>query len=142
MTVPIRRRARELAMQALYQSEVTGQEVEEAFRLLKENFQANKKAVSYALDILAGVDKSRDEIDDLIKEHSKNWRLERMALIDRNILRVAAFELLNKEDVPASVVINEAIEVATRYSDEDAPAFINGVLDSIKKKLGQDGPAP
>ena len=142
MTVPIRRRARELAMQALYQSEVTGQEVEESFRLLKENFQANKKAVSYALDILAGVENSREEIDDLIKEHSKNWRLERMAMIDRNILRVAAFELLNKTDVPASVVINEAIEVATRYSDEDAPAFINGVLDSIKKKLGQDAPAP
>ena len=140
-TVPIRRRARELAMQALYQSEVTGQTVEESFQLLKENFQANKKAVSYALDILAGVEKCRVEIDDLISKHSKNWRLERMAMVDRNVLRVAAFELLNKEDVPASVVINEAIEVATRYSDEDAPAFINGVLDSIKKKLGQDNPA-
>jgi len=129
-------------MQALYQSEVTGQPAEESFRLLQENFQANKKAVAYALDILAGVEKCRDEIDELISEHSKNWRLERMTLIDRNVLRVAAFELLNKDDVPASVVINEAIEVATRYSDEDAPSFINGILDSIKNKLGQDKPAP
>jgi N utilization substance protein B len=140
MTVPIRRRARELAMQALYQSEVTGQTVTEAFLLLKENFQANRKAVSYALEIMAGVEEGRAEIDKLISEHSKNWRLERMTLVDRNILRVAAFELLNRDDVPGTVVINEAIEVATRYSDEDAPAFINGVLDSMKTKLAQDQP--
>ncbi len=129
-------------MQALYQSEVTGQTVAEAFLLLKENFQANRKAVAYALEIMAGVEKGRAEIDALISEHSKNWRLERMTLVDRNILRVAAFELLNRDDVPDTVVINEAIEVATRYSDEDAPAFINGVLDSMKNKLAQDRPDP
>jgi len=142
MTVPIRRRARELAMQALYQSEATGQTVEESFRLLQENFQANRKAVSYALDILTGIEGCRDEIDALISKHSRNWRLERMNNIDRNVLRVAAYELLNKEDVPPSVVINEAIEVATRYSDEDAPAFINGILDSMRKELGPDKPGP
>ena len=138
MTVPIRRRARELAMQTLYQSEVAGQTVEEAFLLLRDNFQANRKAVSYALEILTGVEEFRAEIDNILSEHSENWRLERMNLIDLNVLRVAVFELLKRDDVPASVVINEAIEVATRYSDEDAPAFVNGVLDSIKKKLGQN----
>lgn len=138
MTVPIRRRARELAMQTLYQSEVAGQTVEEAFLLLRDNFQANRKAVSYALEILTGVEEFRAEIDRILSEHSENWRLERMNLIDLNVLRVAVFELLKRDDVPASVVINEAIEVATRYSDEDAPAFVNGVLDSIKKKLGQN----
>jgi len=136
MTVPIRRRARELAMQALYQSETTGVEVMEAFRLLRENFQANKKAAPYALEILSGVSDSLAEIDKLISDHSKNWRLERMAVVDRNILRVAAFEFLKKQDdVPASVVINEAIEVAARYSDEDASPFINGILDSMKNAL-------
>ncbi len=125
-------------MQALYQSETTGVTVQEAFLLLRENFQANKKAAPYALEILAGVNDCRAEIDQLISEHSKNWRLERMSMVDRNILRIAAFEFLKKrQDVPATVVINEAIEVATRYSDEDASPFINGVLDSMKKALEQ-----
>ncbi len=126
-------------MQALYQSETTGVPVAEAFLLLRENFQANKKAAPYALEILAGVDECRTEIDQLIAKHSKNWRLERMSMVDRNILRVAAFEFLKKgQDVPPAVVINEAVEVAARYSDEDASPFINGILDSMKNSLGQD----
>ena len=126
-------------MQALYQSEISGKTVEEAFQSLRENFQANKKAAPYALEILAGVNDCRVEIDRLISDHSKNWRLERMPVVDRNILRVAAFEFLKKQqDVPASVVINEAIEVAARYSDEDASPFINGILDSMKNALGLD----
>ncbi len=136
MTVPIRRRARELAMQALYQSETTGQTVEEAFQLIRENFQANKRAVSYALELLAGVHDCLAEIDGHISEHSINWRLERMNSVDRSILRIAVYELLRQKDIPVSVVINEAIEVAVRYSDEDAPPFINGILDSLKNKLG------
>ncbi|MEN8142005.1 MAG: transcription antitermination factor NusB [Thermodesulfobacteriota bacterium] len=137
MTVPIRRRARELAMQALYQSETTGQAAADAFQLIRKNFQANKRAVAYALEILAGVHNCRAEIDDHISKHSKNWRLERMTCVDRNILRIAVFELLKQKDIPAAVVINEAIEVAGRYSDEDAPPFINGILDSLKNKLGK-----
>lgn len=126
-------------MQVLYQSETSGQTVEEAFELMRDNFQANKKAAPYALEILAGVMANRAEIDELISEHSKNWRLERMAMVDRNILRIAAFEFLHKrEDVPASVVINEALEVAARYSDEDASPFINGVLDSMKNALRRE----
>jgi N utilization substance protein B len=125
-------------MQALYQSETTGKTTEEAFQMLRDNFQANKKASPYALEILAGVNEYRAEIDKLIAEHSKNWRLERMAVVDRNIIRIATFEFLKKHDVPASVVINEALEVAVRYSDEDASPFINGVLDSIKNALGLD----
>lgn len=126
-------------MQALYQSEISGRTVEESFDYLRDNFQANKRATPYALEILAGVSDCRAEIDALIAEHSKNWRLERMPVVDRNILRVAAFEFLSKQkDVPASVVINEAIEVAARYSDEDASPFINGILDSMKKALGLD----
>ena len=139
MTVPIGRRDRELARKALYQGETTGVTVAEAFLLLRENFQANKKAAPYALEILAGVDECRTEIDQLIAKHSKNWRLERMSMVDRNILRVAAFEFLKKgQDVPPAVVINEAVEVAARYSDEDASPFINGILDSMKNALGQD----
>lgn len=137
MTAPIRRRARELAVQVLYQSETAGITTQEAFLLLRDNFQANKKAAPYALEILDGVNDCRDEIDKLISGHSKNWRLERMALVDLNILRVAAFEFLKKtQDVPPTVVISEALEVAARYSDEDAAPFINGVLDSMKNSLG------
>ena len=126
-------------MQALYQSETSGVTVQEAFLLLRENFQANKKAAPYALEILAGVNDCRAEIDQLIAKHSKNWRLERMSMVDLNILRIAAFEFLKKgQDVPPAVVINEALEVAARYSDEDAAPFINGILDSMKSGLAQD----
>jgi N utilization substance protein B len=91
------------------------------------------------MELMAGVRDNRAEIDGLISEHSKNWRLERMTVVDRNILRVAAFEFLQKkEDLPASVVINEALEVALRYSDDDATPFINGILDSMKNALGLD----
>jgi N utilization substance protein B len=124
-------------MQALYQCEATGKTVAESFQDLRDNFQANKKAVPYALEIMAGVTADLAEIDRLIAEHSKNWRLERMALVDRNILRVAAYEFLRQQpEVPPSVVINEALEVAARYSDEDSAPFINGVLDSMRKALG------
>lgn len=124
-------------MQVLYQSESTGQTVGDAFELIRENLQANKKAVSYAQELIEGVKDFQAEIDGHISEHSTNWRLERMTCVDRNILRIAVFELLKKQDIPVSVVINEAIEVAIRYSDEDAPPFINGILDSLKKKLEQ-----
>jgi len=125
-------------MQALYQSETAGTTPEEAFQLLKDNFQANKKAASYACELLKGVTDNLEEIDSHIREHSQHWRLERMARVDRNILRVAVYELCERPDVPATVVINEALEVAARYSDEDSSPFINGVLDSLKNKLGRE----
>ena len=138
MSVPIRRKARELALQVLYQTETTGAEEGTALDLILENFQADKKAVSYARSLVDGVSKGRARIDELIEGQSQHWRLERMAMVDRNILRIAVFELCEMPDIPASVVINEAIEVAGRFSTEDAFSFINGILDGVMKKLGRE----
>jgi N utilization substance protein B len=137
MLTPLRRKARELALQVLYQCETTGQDCDQALFLVLENFQANRKAVDYALELLRGIAGRRAEIDSLIREHSAHWRLERMTLVDAAILRIGVFELIARPDVPATVVINEALEVAARYSSDDASSFINGILDAVRKKLGR-----
>ncbi|MBU0481173.1 MAG: transcription antitermination factor NusB [Proteobacteria bacterium] len=138
MSVPIRRKARELALQVLYQSETTGLQEDAALLSVLGNFQSDKKAVSYARVLLEGISANREAIDELIQGQSENWRMERMATVDRNILRIAVYELSEKPDIPASVVINEAIEVAGRFSSEDAFSFINGILDGVMKKLGRE----
>jgi len=137
MVTPLRRKARELALQVLYQCETTGQDGEQALVLVLENFQANRKAVDYARELLRGIAAHRNEIDTMIREHSAHWRLERMTLVDAAILRIGVFELSMRQDVPATVVINEALEVAARYSSDDASSFINGILDAVRKKLGR-----
>ncbi len=133
----IRRKARILALHALYQSELTSTPVTEKFQLLCENFEVNKKSIPYAQRLLDGISQHWDEINQLIQENAANWRLSRMAVIDRNILRIATYEMRYQEDVPAGVVIDEAIEVAKLYSTDEAAPFINGVLDSINKSLGK-----
>ena len=131
----MRRKAREIALHCLYQSEMTAIPALEAFPLLCANFEVNQKAVPYARELVEGVVGQWEAINLLIQENAAHWRLERMSVIDRNIMRIAIFELCFREDVPASVTINEAIEVAKRFSTDDAPPFINGILDAVKKKL-------
>ena len=129
----IRRKAREMALQALYQSELTGDRILEMFSLLCENFEVNKKSIPYARSLIRGVSDHWDEINGLIERYASNWRIDRMSLVDRNILRLAIYEMFWQDDVPSSVVINEAIEVAKRFSTDDAGSFINGILDAINK---------
>jgi len=131
----IRRKAREIALHCLYQSEMTATAVLESFPQHCANFEVNQKAVPYAQELVEGVVAQWDAINRLIQENAAHWRLERMSVIDRNIMRIAIFELCFREDVPANVAINEAIEVAKRFSTDDAPPFINGILDAVKKKL-------
>ena len=138
MSVPIRRKARELALQVLYQKESTGVNEPKALELVLENFQADKKAISYARTLLNGISLLQERIDELIAGQSEHWRMERMAMVDRNILRIAVYELCEMPDIPSSVIINEAIEVAGRFSTEDAFSFINGILDGVMKKLGRE----
>ena len=97
------------------------------------HFQVNKKAIPYAEKLLVGVQGKREEIDLLISRYAENWRLERMSVIDRNILRLAVFELHFTDDVPTSVAINEAVEIAKRYSTDDSGSFINGILDAMAR---------
>jgi len=128
-----RRKSREIALQAMYQSELSGYSALVSFEQFCHNFEASKKAIPYAGELIRGVSSHFEAINSLIEKYSANWRLSRMSVIDRNILRIAAFEMCMAGHVPASVVINEALEIARRYSSDDSIAFINGILDAMRK---------
>ena len=128
-----RRKSRELALQALYQGEITRENVKDILTRLQGHFLPEKERDRFAEVIVQGIADHRQEIDSLIMEYSAHWRLERMSVIDRNILRMAAFELLYCEDIPPKVTLNEAIDLGKRFGSEDSGSFINGILDQIQK---------
>jgi N utilization substance protein B len=129
----VRRKSRELVLQALFQSEFLDKPALAQLELLVENFQVNRKALPYAKEILTGISSEIAQIDKTINKHAENWRLERMSAVDRNILRIAANELLFRDDVPPTVSINEAIEITKKFSTSESAAFINGILDAIRQ---------
>lgn len=137
----VRRKSREAALQFLFQEDFRlegGQDEEnfpDRFGAFCALYQVNRKARPYAEELLAGLLRRRDEVDDLITKAASNWRLARIAATDRNILRLAVYEMLCENDVPDQVAINEAVEIAKRYAGDESPAFINGVLDAVKKSL-------
>jgi transcription antitermination protein NusB len=133
----IRRKSRESALQFLFQDDFVAEEIRqgemnERFDMFCDLYQVSRKARPYTLDLVQGIVRNRDHIDSLIGQCAKNWRLERIALTDRNLLRIGVFEMLYCEDVPDQVAINEAVEIAKRYGSEESPAFINGILDAVK----------
>ena len=134
-----RRRSREIALQILFQREFTPQKstpapVSEALDHYGENFELHKDVREFAELIVNGVLDNQSVIDEKIQNYSQNWKLNRMALVDKNILRIATYELLfNREKIPPQVAIDEAIEVGKRYGSQDSSNFINGVLDNILK---------
>ena len=132
-----RRQGREMALQALYRAELTGDVSPEAIELLWEHFEAPIDARGFALDLVHGVLERRDEIDAQLGEAAENWSLARFSRVDLNVLRIAVYELLlHDERVPTSVVIDEAIEIARRYGGEESSQFVNGVIDRIAGTLG------
>jgi N utilization substance protein B len=134
-----RRRARECALQILYSQDALGAAgLDAAIADFWRGFDDERDPAvkSFAETLVRGATLHRDEIDAAIQKASKNWRLERMARVDRNILRLATYELKWQPDVPAKVVINEAIEVAKRFGTAESPAFVNGLLDRIAQELG------
>ncbi len=131
-----RRKGRELAIQALYQIDLTGEYQPERIAFLWEDSGASVEAREFAAALVQGVRAHQREIDRLIAETAEHWRLERIAPVDLAILRVATYELLSAERPPAAVIINEAIEIGKRYSSERAAEFLNGVLDQIAQRLG------
>ena len=137
-----RRRGREAALQLLYAIEITHADVEEVLSSSWAHALTAARTRDFTGALLQGVLASRDEIDALIREWSANWSLERIGLVERNILRVAIYELLFMPEIPPNVTINEAIEVAKRYGAEDAPAFVNGILDRVKNQVAPSDDAP
>ena len=131
-----RTKARERAVQALYQIDVAATDLEEALSRFWKSFEpVEREVMDLADELVRGVARHRRRVDDVIEGVSENWRLDRMAKVDRNVLRLATFELLHRADVPVKVVINEAIELGKKYGSESSGAFINGVLDKIASSL-------
>jgi N utilization substance protein B len=123
----------------LYQLDVSGEDVERAIELYWLYLgPGGDDATELANELVRGCAAGVSTIDDRIREASKHWRLERMARVDRNIIRLAIFELLEREDVPRKVTLNEAVELAKRYGDENSPAFVNGLLDRIATDIGKE----
>lgn len=129
-----RRRARELALQLLYQHELTHSSAEEMQRDFEEWASAPSGVRSFAAELLEGCLEHLEEIDAELDRQTSHWRLERLAAVDRNILRLGLYELLYRPDTPPAVVIDEAIEIAKRYGAEDSARFVNGVLDGFLKR--------
>ncbi len=126
-----RRTIREQALQILFSMEFNHLD----WRIALSNFYLtmgdDSDKSEYLERVIEGVMEKYDLTNEIIREHSTNWRLERMAVVDKNILRIACYELYDEKEIPRKVVINEAIEIAKKYGSEDSPAFINGVLDKI-----------
>lgn len=131
-TLRRRTRARELALQMLYQLDLRGSEVEAEVDLFLEENDAEPAVRQFAAELLRGAWERRAALDECIRVVAQNWNLNRMAAIDRNILRLGTFELLHRPDIPAKVSINEAIDLAKKYSTAESGAFVNGVLDKIR----------
>lgn len=135
-----RRKSRELALQVLFQAEFGDPKpLKERLSYFQQSFSIKPEVLEYTLFLLAGIDSECDKIDAQLQSLSKNWKLERMSLVDKNILRIAAYELLHGKDTPPKVVINEAIEMAKQYSSLDAFQFINGVLDALSLEKHKEG---
>lgn len=134
-----RRRSREYALQILFQIELTGSELtDEMLSEFWEGIDEDKDVKEFTYNIVKTTIDNLDRIDRTIKKAAKHWSLDRMAVIDRNILRAATYELLYRsDDIPLSVAINEAIEIAKKYSTEDSAPFINGILDNIANSLSK-----
>jgi N utilization substance protein B len=128
-----RRRARSLALQILYQLDITNKSPDQDIQLFWELHPADQEITDYANILVNGTLKHLEYLDSLIQKYSLHWDITRMTIVDRNILRFALFELLYIRDAPLKVIINEAIEIAKLFSTDDSGRFINGILDKIVK---------
>ena len=128
-----RTKSREIALKILYAWEITDDSLDICCEeYLKNNNSEEDVVVEYAERLVSGIGSNIKKIDEMILSHATNWRLDRMATIDRNIIRIASFELVFMEDMPPKVAINEAIEMAKKYGSRDSGNFVNGILDKIK----------
>ena len=137
-----RRKSRELAMQMLYQADMGKQqplEVRRVFWKSREDDEGNPTVDAdtreFAEDLFRVATERSDEVDDLIEKHAQNWRIARMAAVDRNVLRMATAEMLGFKGTPHPIVINEALEIARRYAAPESINFLNGVLDAVGRAV-------
>lgn len=130
-----RRKAREIALQTLYAQEVSGTEWKAAFDDSVERRKPSGEVIEYAERLVTNVMAERERLDVMIKDRLENWAIERVSVVDRTILRIALSELLHCPEVPVNVIMNEAIEIAQKFSSADAGRFVNGVLDRLAREV-------
>jgi N utilization substance protein B len=136
-----RRKARELAMQALFYMDQSPMAPKQALQLFVQQYPPPKQVDRFFNEIVSGILENRRNIDGLIEKNAQHWKLSRMSGVDRNVMRIAVFEFLFKPDIPKTVSINEAIEIGKRFGSEETGAFVNGILDSIRIELDNDAEA-
>lgn len=133
-----RRRGREAALQMLYEMDLSGVTGEDAIRFYWTHLAESHEGEEFANVIVRRYASEQERIDELVRKVSHHWRLDRMARVDRNILRLGACELVAMADVPRRVTLNEAVELAKRFGSEGSGGFVNGVLDRIASELGKE----
>jgi N utilization substance protein B len=138
----LRRKARVLAFQALYEVDVTGHSADSSFGWLKVETELPEASSAYALELLGGVTSQRDEIDKFIHKFAPAWPVNQLALVDRNILRLALFEIRFSSGTPRKVAINEAVELAKTFGSESSHRFVNGVLGSVIDEVEEASTVP
>lgn len=132
-----RHSGREAALQMLFQVEASGVTADQAIALFWRTFEGDAEGRDYANEVVRGVASDVPSLDDLITKASTNWRLERMARVDRNLLRMGTWELRDQREIPRAVILDEAVELAKAYGTEESSSFVNGVLDKIADNLGR-----
>jgi N utilization substance protein B len=130
-----RRKAREVALQVLYQMDILKVDAKEAIQLFWENFNVPDNVKDFSVHLIEGTWDRLEEIDEVIRKCSENWSLDRMAKVDKSILRMSVFELLYCDDIPPKVTLNEAIDLGKEYGSENSGSFINGILDALYAEM-------
>lgn len=136
-----RTQARQITLQVLYQMDLTGESCREAldnFWLREEERVIDAEVKNFAAELVKGVKDNLAKIDKNIASYATNWQIKRMAVVDRNILRMGCYELLFRDDIPPKVSINEAVELAKKYSDAESGKFVNGILDKIRIEIEKE----
>jgi N utilization substance protein B len=132
-----RRSGREAALQMLFAMDAAGTSAAQVRADFWRTFEADPEGRAYADALVDGVDEARAELDERIAKASTNWRLDRMTRVDRNLLRLGAFEILHRRDVPVAVILDEAVELAKAFGTEASPTFVNGVLAAVAQAAGR-----
>ena len=135
----MRRKARECALQILYQLEIGGSAVVSMNEYWRQfEGETDKDIRDFSMMLAEGAWEKKDEIDTMIAEYSTNWKINRMASVDKNILRMAIYELLFCDDIPVKVTLNEAVEIAKKFGTAESSAFVNGILDNVAREKAKN----
>ena len=132
----VRRKGRELALQVLYQGDMSGESPEQVLRSFAQSFDHSPKAREFGESLVRGVLSQRETIDSSIAAASEHWRMERLSRVDANVIRIAVYEMTTPPGLPIEIAINEAIEVARKFGTAESAGFVNGVLDQVAARLG------